>query len=48
MIGDYNWGLKTRGNLNLMAKIYFTYQAIKQKGIPKINMLPLLYIEKVI
>ncbi|MFN5070939.1 MAG: HD domain-containing protein [Cyclobacteriaceae bacterium] len=31
MIGDYNWGLKTRGNLNLMAKIYFTYQAIKAK-----------------
>ncbi len=31
MIGDYKWGLKTKGNLNLMAKIYFAYEAIKVK-----------------
>lgn len=31
MIGDYNWGLKTKGHLNLMAKIYFAYEAIKAK-----------------
>lgn len=31
MIGDYNWGLKTKGNLNWLAKIYFTYQAISAR-----------------
>jgi HD domain len=31
MIGDYKWGLKTQGNLNLLAKIYFSYEAIKAR-----------------
>lgn len=35
MIGDYNWGLKTQGNLNILAKIYFAYQAIKAKNNSK-------------
>ena len=35
MIGDYNWGLKTKGNLNMLAKLYFVYEAIKAKRIAK-------------
>lgn len=31
MIGDYNWGLRTKGNLNLWNKLYFTYQAVQAK-----------------
>ncbi|WP_310554818.1 HD domain-containing protein [Flavobacterium sp.] len=31
MIGDFNWGLKTKGNLTLMAKLYFAYEAIIAK-----------------
>jgi hypothetical protein len=37
MIGDYNWGLKTQGSLNIIAKIYFAYQAIKAKNDSKIK-----------
>jgi len=38
MIGNYNWGLKTKGDLNVMAKIYFAYMFIKAKKISrKIN-----------
>jgi hypothetical protein len=38
MIGDYKWGLKTQGDLNLIAKIYFVYQAIKAKNNSKIKV----------
>lgn len=31
MIGDYNWGLTTKGNLNLLAKIHFACEVIKAK-----------------
>jgi hypothetical protein len=37
MLGDYNWGLKTQGNLNIIAKIHFAYQAIKAKNDSKIK-----------
>lgn len=35
MIGNYNWGIKTQGNLGIIAKIYFAYQAIKAKNNSK-------------
>jgi hypothetical protein len=31
MRGDFNWGLKTKGDLNLLTKIYFTYDFIRIK-----------------
>lgn len=37
MIGNYNWGLKTQGNLSIMAKVYFAYQAIEAKKKSKIK-----------
>lgn len=37
MIGDYNWGLKTQGDLNMIAKFYFAYQAMKVKKFAKIK-----------
>jgi hypothetical protein len=35
MIGNYNWGIKTQGNMGIIAKIYFAYQAIKAKNNSK-------------
>jgi hypothetical protein len=31
MIGDYNWGLKTKGNLSVLAKIYLAYTVFQAK-----------------
>jgi|LakMenE18May11ns_1017448.scaffolds.fasta_scaffold9921240_4 hypothetical protein len=31
MIGDYSWGLRTKGHLNLMAKMLFVYEVISAK-----------------
>jgi HD domain len=31
MTGDYNWGVRTKGDLNVLAKIFFAYEAIKAK-----------------
>jgi hypothetical protein len=38
MIGDYNWGLKTQGNLNFWHKLYFAYQAIQAKRNAKTSI----------
>lgn len=46
MIGDYNWGIKNKGNLNIMAKIYFGYEAIKaRRNSKKIKAMAFVYHE---
>ena len=46
MIGDYNWGLKTKGHLNLITKIYFANSAIKaRKKAKKVNATTFTYNE---
>ena len=31
MLGDLNWGLKTKGDLNLVSKLFLTYKAVLAK-----------------
>jgi hypothetical protein len=46
MIGDYNWGLKTKGNLNILTKIYLAYTVFQVKqNSKKANSQPFIYTE---
>jgi HD domain len=38
MIGDYNWGLKTKGTLSFWYKLYFVYQAMQAKRNAKTSL----------